>query len=34
MREISNRAGELEGAAGKLSNLGMSLQELTVRYKV
>jgi methyl-accepting chemotaxis protein len=34
MREISNRAGELEGAVGKLSNLGTSLQELTVRYKV
>ena len=34
MREISNQAGELEGAVGKLSNLGISLQELTVRYKV
>ena len=34
MREISNRAGELEGAAGRLSDLGTSLQELTVRYKV
>jgi len=34
MSEISNRTSELEGAVGKLSNLGISLQELIVRYKV
>ncbi len=34
MREISDRTAGLEAAVSRLSNLGISLQEMTVRYKV
>ena len=34
MREISNRAAVLEGAVGRLTNLGIGMRELTIRYKV
>ena len=34
MRDISDKATGLEGAVSRLSNLGITLQELTVKYKV
>ncbi len=34
MRDISNRTNGLEDAVGRLSDLGISLHKLTVRYKV